>query len=83
MRTACYSKQQYILNLPVLVQVWQALYGCDCYAYGLLAAGFCDLVVEADLKPYDYMAQVPIIQGAGGVITDWQVALCSSAEIRL
>jgi inositol-phosphate phosphatase/L-galactose 1-phosphate phosphatase/histidinol-phosphatase len=38
------------------------LYGCDCYAYGLLAAGHVDLVVEADLKPYDYMALVPIIQ---------------------
>lgn len=47
------------------------LYGCDCYAYGLLAAGHCDLVVEADLKPYDYLALVPIIEGAGGVITDW------------
>lgn len=48
------------------------LYGCDCYAYGLLAAGHCDIVAEADLKPYDYMALVPIVQGAGGVITDWQ-----------
>ncbi len=38
------------------------MYGCDCYAYGLLAAGLCDLVVEADLKPYDYMALVPIIK---------------------
>ncbi|KAF8059378.1 HISN7 [Scenedesmus sp. PABB004] len=47
------------------------LYGCDCYAYGLLAAGQVDLVVEADLKPYDYMALVPIVTGAGGVITDW------------
>lgn len=48
------------------------MYGCDCYAYGLLAAGLCDVVCEADLKPYDYMALVPIIRGAGGVITDWQ-----------
>jgi inositol-phosphate phosphatase/L-galactose 1-phosphate phosphatase/histidinol-phosphatase len=40
------------------------LYGCDCYAYGLLAAGQVDLVVEADLKPYDYMALVPIIQAS-------------------
>ncbi|KAL4459043.1 hypothetical protein ABPG75_013908 [Micractinium tetrahymenae] len=48
------------------------MYGCDCYAYGLLAAGYADLVVEADLKPYDYMALVPIIQGAGGVVTDWR-----------
>jgi fructose-1,6-bisphosphatase/inositol monophosphatase family enzyme len=38
------------------------MFGCDCYAYGLLASGFCDLVVEADLKPYDYMALVPIIK---------------------
>jgi inositol-phosphate phosphatase / L-galactose 1-phosphate phosphatase / histidinol-phosphatase len=48
------------------------LYGCDCYAYGLLAAGHVDLVVEADLKPYDYLALVPVVEGAGGVITDWR-----------
>ena len=47
-------------------------FGGDCYAYGLLASGFIDLVVEADLKPYDFMAMVPIIEGAGGMITDWQ-----------
>jgi len=52
--------------------VREPLYGCDCYAYGLLASGFCDLVCEADLKPYDYMALVPIIEGAGGLITDWE-----------
>lgn len=46
-------------------------YGCDCYAYGVLAAGLADVVVEADLKPYDYLALVPIVQGAGGIITDW------------
>ena len=55
------------------VQVRTPLYGCDCYAYGLLAIGTCDLVVEADMKPYDYMALVPIVTGAGGVMTDWQV----------
>jgi inositol-phosphate phosphatase / L-galactose 1-phosphate phosphatase / histidinol-phosphatase len=46
-------------------------FGTDCYGYGLLAAGFCDAVMEADLKPYDYMALVPVIEGAGGIITDW------------
>merc|ERR1711977_493018 len=46
-------------------------YGCDCYAYGLLSMGFCDIVCEADMKPFDYMALVPIIEGAGGQITDW------------
>jgi inositol-phosphate phosphatase/L-galactose 1-phosphate phosphatase/histidinol-phosphatase len=49
-----------------------ARYGADCYAYGLLASGFVDLVVEADLKPYDYCALVPVIEGAGGMMTDWQ-----------
>jgi fructose-1,6-bisphosphatase/inositol monophosphatase family enzyme len=47
-------------------------FGGDCYAYGLLAAGFIDLVVEAGLKPYDYSALVPVITGAGGSMTDWQ-----------
>ena len=47
-------------------------YGGDCYIYGLLASGFCDLVVEASLQPYDYLALVPVIQNAGGIITDWQ-----------
>lgn len=46
--------------------------GGDCYNYGLLAAGHCDLVVEAGLQAYDVMALLPIVQGAGGVITDWQ-----------
>jgi inositol-phosphate phosphatase / L-galactose 1-phosphate phosphatase / histidinol-phosphatase len=47
-------------------------YGGDCYAYGLLASGFIDLVCEADMKPYDYCAMVPIVEGAGGVATDWR-----------
>ncbi|MDA0675953.1 MAG: histidinol-phosphatase [Proteobacteria bacterium] len=53
-------------------RVRQTVYGADCYAYGLLASGFVDLVVEARLKPYDYCALVPVIEGAGGVVTDWQ-----------
>lgn len=48
------------------------LFGADCYAYGLLSMGYADLVVEASLQPYDYLAHVPIIEGAGGKITDWQ-----------
>lgn len=48
------------------------LFGGECYAYGLLASGFNDLVVEADMDPYDYLSHVAVIEGAGGVITDWQ-----------
>jgi len=47
-------------------------WGGDCYAYGLLAAGHVDLVVENQLKLYDYAALVAVIKGAGGLITDWQ-----------
>jgi fructose-1,6-bisphosphatase/inositol monophosphatase family enzyme len=46
----------------------------DCYAYGLLARGERDLVVDAGLKPYDILALAPIIEGAGGIITGWDGA---------
>ena len=49
-------------------------WGGDCYAYGLLALGHIDVIVEAGLKPWDWAALVPIIEGAGGCITDWQGA---------
>ncbi|RZF23937.1 histidinol phosphate phosphatase [Paraburkholderia sp. UYCP14C] len=47
-------------------------FGTDCYAYGLLASGYVDLVVEAGLKLYDVLALVPVIEAAGGIITDWK-----------
>ena len=53
-------------------RVWRTVYGAECMAYGLLALGFVDLVVEADLKPYDFCALVPVVKGAGGAMTDWQ-----------
>jgi myo-inositol-1(or 4)-monophosphatase len=46
-------------------------YGGDCYAYCLLAAGHIDIVVETDLKPYDIVALIPIIERAGGKITSF------------
>jgi inositol-phosphate phosphatase/L-galactose 1-phosphate phosphatase/histidinol-phosphatase len=56
LRTSCYAD----------------VYGADLYAYGLLARGRVDLVCEASLLPYDYCAAVPVIEGAGGRISDWQ-----------
>lgn len=47
-------------------------FGGDCHSYGSLASGHVDLVVESGLQPYDFLALVPVIEGAGGVITDWQ-----------
>jgi inositol-phosphate phosphatase/L-galactose 1-phosphate phosphatase/histidinol-phosphatase len=54
-----------------------AVYGGDCYAYGLLAMGGVDLIVEADLDVHDFMALVPVIEGAGGLVTDWRGAALS------
>ena len=47
-------------------------YGGDCYAYCMLAAGHVDLVIETELKPYDVLPLLPIIAGAGGIVTSWE-----------
>jgi len=64
------------------LHLWQKLdsacaytvWGGDCYSYGLLANGWLDGVVETLLAPYDYLALVPIVQGAGGWMGDWNGA---------
>ena len=50
------------------------VYGADCYAYGLIANGTVDIVCEASMQPYDYCALVPVVAGAGGMMTDWNGA---------
>jgi len=51
-------------------------YGGDCYLYTQLAMGLSDVVIEAGLAPYDIQALIPIVQAAGGVITDWSGGPC-------
>ena len=53
-------------------QARRTVYGAECMAYGLLANGTVDLVCEGTMELYDYAAMVPIVKGAGGVITDWR-----------
>lgn len=53
-------------------QVRLSRYGCDCYAFAMLAAGHVDCVIEAGLQPYDIAPLVPIIEGAGGIVTTWE-----------
>jgi len=55
-------------------------FGGDCYLYGMLASGYCDLVIEVQLKPHDFMAAIPVVEGAGGRITDWRGAPLTSAS---
>lgn len=61
---AAYDRVEAAVKLP--------MFGGDCYAYGLLAAGFTDVIVEAGLDPHDFLAIVPVVEGAGGIMTDWQ-----------
>jgi histidinol phosphatase-like enzyme (inositol monophosphatase family) len=72
---SCTSPEMFGTDLPA----WQRLtgaarrssYGGDCYAYGLLALGQIDVIAEADLKIWDWAAIAPVIEGAGGRLTDW------------
>ncbi len=56
------------LRAGVRVNGW----GSDCLAYGLIASGFVDLVAEAAMGPHDFLPLVPVVEGAGGRITDWE-----------
>ena len=46
-------------------------FGGDCYGYALLAMGFIDVVIEGRLAPWDVAALIPVIENAGGLVTDW------------
>ncbi|WP_417481949.1 histidinol-phosphatase [Maricaulis sp.] len=52
-------------------------YGYDAYAYAMLAMGGIDLVVESGLQTYDVQAIMPVVRGAGGVMTNWSGGDCS------
>lgn len=52
-------------------RVSHTIYGGDCYSYGLVANGTVDIVLESGLNPHDFCALAPIVNGAGGVMTDW------------
>lgn len=67
-----FSDAEYKVQQQLAKQAKLMRYGADSYAYCMLAAGYVDLVVESSLQPYDIQALIPIIQSAGGVVTDWQ-----------
>jgi histidinol phosphatase-like enzyme (inositol monophosphatase family) len=69
-----------IFKTPAQARAWAGLrqasrlarFGCDAYAYAMAALGALDLVVETGLKAWDIEAAIPLIEGAGGLITDWR-----------
>ena len=56
------------------------VYGGSCLAYAQLASGRTDLAIDVALEPFDYLALVPVIEGAGGVISDWRGAALTIAS---
>ena len=65
------SADEHLAYARVEAAVRLPRFGGDCYSYCMLAAGHVDLVIEAGLKPYDIAPLIPIVKGAGGVVTTW------------
>lgn len=77
---------------PGQIEAWRSVadgakhvvYGGDCYTYAQIASGFVDVVLEAGLQTYDFCALAPVIEAAGGIVTDWHgkpVSLSSDGTI--
>lgn len=77
---AAFTPEQYGKFERLIPATRDTLYGGDCYNYGLVAIGQIDLVVEAGLKLHDFAALAPVIEGAGGVMRDWQGRLLTSGS---
>jgi histidinol phosphatase-like enzyme (inositol monophosphatase family) len=69
---ACFDVAELAAWRQVRAAARLARLGCDAYAYAMVAAGTIDLVVEAGLRSWDVEAAVPVIEGAGGLVTDWR-----------
>jgi inositol-phosphate phosphatase/L-galactose 1-phosphate phosphatase/histidinol-phosphatase len=69
---ACFREHQVAPFRHLRDAVNVTRYSHDCYAAGLLALGQIDLLLEANVHPYDIAAQIPVILGAGGVVSDWE-----------
>lgn len=68
----CFTGAEFGAWTQVRAAARLARLGCDAYAYAMVAAGTMDLVVEAGLKSWDIEAAIPLIAGAGGLVTDWR-----------
>jgi histidinol phosphatase-like enzyme (inositol monophosphatase family) len=69
---ACFDGAERGAWLQVRAAAKLARLGCDAYAYAMVAMGKMDMVIEAGLKSWDIEAAIPLIEGAGGIVTDWR-----------
>ena len=61
-----------ICKLTKYQRLGGAIFGGDCYSYACLASGFVDIIIEPELKIFDYASHIPLLEASGAVITDWQ-----------
>lgn len=69
---AAFPASDYARFLKASAAAGDTLWGGDCHNYGLTASGHLDAVIESGLKLYDFAALIPVVEGAGGRMTDWQ-----------
>jgi inositol-phosphate phosphatase / L-galactose 1-phosphate phosphatase / histidinol-phosphatase len=69
----CFSAHEgeHFMALAAKTAHRRLIWGGDCYNYALLASGHIDIVVEAGLKLHDFAALIPVVEGAGGMMCDW------------
>jgi myo-inositol-1(or 4)-monophosphatase len=67
-----FSRSERLAFESVCEAARMSYFGGDCYAYALLAMGFIDVIIEGRLAPWDFAALVPVIENAGGIVTDWE-----------
>ena len=67
-----FSQNSFQKFMKVANEVDTIGWGSDCYAYGMMANGYIDIICEDNMKFWDFAALIPIIQGSGGIITDWE-----------
>lgn len=77
---AAFSAERFRAFERLIPATRDTLYGGDCYNYGLVAIGQIDLVVESGLKLHDFAALVPVVEGAGGIMRDWEGRPLTSAS---
>jgi myo-inositol-1(or 4)-monophosphatase len=74
--SAYFSPEQQAAFARVKAEVRMTRYGGDCYLFAAMALGFVDVIIEAGFNRWDVAALIPLVEGAGGIITDWNGGDC-------
>ncbi len=78
--TAYFSEGEQAAFARVHAATRMTRYGGDCYLFAALALGFVDVIIEAGFHAWDVAALIPLVEGAGGVITNWQGGSCADGK---